>query len=79
MEHCEQLASWCGTATDADAQLQSTSSDASVDYAEALQRVEEAVLRWPSAACALEDPTSLRDMVKGRQHCHILSSDPGAL
>ena len=33
---------------------------------EAQQRVEEAVLRWPSAVCAPDDATSLREMLKGR-------------
>ena len=31
---------------------------------EAQQRVEEAVLRWPSAVCALDDSSSLREMLK---------------
>ena len=33
---------------------------------EAQQPVEEAVLRWPSAVCAPDDATSLREVLKGR-------------
>ena len=33
-------------------------------HLEAQQRVEEAVLRWPSAVCAPDDSASLREMLK---------------
>ena len=33
---------------------------------EAQQRLDEAVLRWPSAVCAPDGSSSLREMLKGR-------------
>ena len=35
-------------------------------HLEAQQRMEEAVLRWPSAVCAPDDSSPLREMLKGR-------------
>ena len=46
---------------------------------EAQQRVEEAVLRRPSAVCAPDDATSLREMLKGRGGCSSSASQENLL